>query len=364
MGKRIFFIDNLRTCVILLAIICSAASEFMIYPDSHAYLLAQTRSWGADIFISWSAQIILPVLFFISAFFGSSSLHIHVSRVFFKKKWIRLGWPWLFGVLILAPEPAFFSYLNHDSTISFTDFYLYHFWSDGFSQGQFWFLSLLLGFFLLLIAAKKCSHAFLQRKPASIPGPLFWTGIFILHSLGLYITQSVWSNHWINLLYVFTFRANFLITSLIYFFLGVHAYKYRWLTPHGYTPSAAWLPVFLIISVMYACLLSVYAGPALPVLSAAAASLLSLSGLLALTSVFAKWGNQNTRFTITLAHISYPLYFVSETLLQTTAYFLQPLALGGCFKIILILTLTFIYGYLISKYALIHLPCFKKQYFI
>ena len=90
-------------------------------------------------------------------------------------------------------------------------------------------------------------------------------------------------------------------------------------------------------------------------------SILQLPLLLALLAAFAKWGDIETDKTKLAAGLAYPLYVVSDTLIQNTAYFLQPLSLGAPLKCILTLALSFLYGYMICQYALRHLPCFKTR---
>ena len=152
----------------------------------------------------------------------------------------------------------------------------------------------------------------------------------------------------------------------LYFCFGAYAFRHRWFTAGGYVPSAvhiigAALLLGVVVASSYITMgISVFiSGTLFPLLLFF--SILQLPLLLALLAAFAKWGDIETDKTKLAAGLAYPLYVVSDTLIQNTAYFLQPLSLGMPLKFVLTLALSFLYGYMICKYALRHLPCFKTR---
>ena len=88
--------------------ICFAAlGNFRPFPLLHPYVPAPMHSiegLAIDFLYNLAIVCIVPAIFFISAYFGASSLRIHMIRPYFKSKWTRLGWPWLAGTILLAPE--------------------------------------------------------------------------------------------------------------------------------------------------------------------------------------------------------------------------------------------------------------------
>jgi glucan biosynthesis protein C len=364
MGQRIYFLDNLRTAVIVLAVLGNAAIGFMISPMQQAYVIAGSmdsgqRAIGFDIFVTWLNVFILPVLFFISGYFGASTLRIRLFKPFFQRKWQRIGWPWIFGSLLLAPELAWLKALNSNPDLGFWTFYTQMFWTEDYEQGQFWFLGVLLALFLCLMAAKKLRPNCLRRVTASTLPPWVPIGIILISATASFWLQLLCGNLWFHPLYILVFQPHRLVNGILYFILGVLAFKHRWFTPGGYTPSPYWLVLFALLSVLryaapLASMLYLMIGPLIN-------ATMAMTALLGLLGAFSTWGNQNGQQAVTLASLSYPLYFLHQTLLQNTAWFLNPLAIPGLMKYVLICAITFIYAYLISKYVLLRLPSFRRQ---
>lgn len=358
MGKRLVYLDNLRTVMILLAVLCTALSGFMVYPDVHSYVPSTTQHVAFDIFINGAIAVILGVLFFISGYCNAATLRIHIVQEFLPKKWTRFGLPWIVGAAFLAPELSYIAYISHGGTQGVTDFYSTTFWYDYFTQGQYWFLAVLLVFNLLLAGAKTVSHRCLQHNKA-VPLPPLYAGIFVFALAfllnGAYMTVG---NHWFNIAYVLSFRADYAILSALYFLAGIYASKHCWFSARGYVPTFPWFYAFLVCVVLYGvgslCPMTVLQGPL--------TAILSFTGVLGLIAAFHRFADVNPPKVEEIGTLSYSFYFISEPLVQNTAFFLNPLNVPAFVKILLILAITVIYGYLVSKYALIHLASFKRQF--
>ena len=371
MGKRIHYLDNLRTCLVFAGIFFAALGNFRPFPLLHPYVPAPMHSiegLAVDFLYNLAIVFIVPAIFFISAYFGASSLRIHMIRPYFKNKWTRLGWPWLIGTVLLAPELLYLASRNCGSHGDGPAFSLIHppFWSAYF-QSPFFFIGLLLLFHLALMGAKKWRRSLFQRAAAAPPSAGILAVFYVLQLavaaafFGLLLAAHRAPDFWFPL-YVLYLAA----MSGLYFCFGVYAFRHRWFTAGGYVPSAvhiigAALLLGVIVASSYITMgISVFiSGTLFPLLLFF--SLLQLPLLLALLAAFAKWGDIETDKTKLAAGLAYPLYVVSDTLIQNTAYFLQPLSLGTPLKFILTLALSFLYGYMICKYALRHLPCFKTR---
>ncbi|MCH4178486.1 MAG: acyltransferase family protein [Megasphaera sp.] len=365
--KRIWFLDNLRTFAILAGIVCTIIADYRVFP-AQTVLPASTHWIGFDVCYEGSAAILLAVLFFISGYLGASDLRIHMLQPFFQKKWKRLGWPWLFGALLLAPELAYLSYISQNGSENFIGFYLHWFWTDSFTQGPFWFLGVLILLFLCLMGAKKWHHNILQRQPAAGMTAATVLSIIILQTVLLSVALSQGGMNWFNALYVVTFQPGRLVTCILYFILGVYAFKHRWFTAAGYMPSNRWILALVITALLYviiapyAAILGLFIVSVQPAHTLAfLASFLSLPGLLGGIAIMNRIPHSDGKKAVLLANLSYPFYFLSAFLMENTAYFLHPLAISEGIKVILIVILSTIYGYMLCKYALWHLPCFKKH---
>ena len=371
MGKRIHYLDNLRTFLVFAGICFAALGNFRPFPLLHPYVPAPMHSiegLAIDFLYNLAIVCIVPAIFFISAYFGASSLRIHMIRPYFKSKWTRLGLPWLAGTVLLAPELLYIAGLSYGSHGDGPAFSLIHppFWSAYF-QSPFFFIGLLLLFHLALMGAKKWRRSLFQRAAAAPPSAGILAGFYALQLIvaaaffGLLLAAHRTPDLWFPL-YVLYLAA----MSGLYFCFGVYAFRHRWFTAGGYVPSAvhiigAALLLGVIVASSYITMgISVFiSGTLFPLLLFF--SLLQLPLLLALLAAFAKWGDIETDKTKLAAGLAYPLYVVSDTLIQNTAYFLQPLSLGTPLKFVLTLALSFLYGYMICKYALRHLPCFKTR---
>lgn len=371
MGKRIHYLDNLRTFLVFAGICFAALGNFRPFPLLHPYVPAPMHSiegLATDFLYNLAIVCIVPAIFFISAYFGASSLRIHMIRPYFKSKWTRLGWPWLAGTILLAPELLYLASRSCGSHGDGPAFSIVHlpFWSAYF-QSPFFCIGLLLLFHLALMGAKKWRRSLFQRAAAAPPSAGILAGFYALQLVvaaaffGLLLAAHRTPDLWFPL-YVLYLAA----MSGLYFCFGVYAFRHRWFTAGGYVPSAvhiigAALLLGVVVALSYITMgISVFiSGTLFPLLLFF--SLLQLPLLLALLAAFAKWGDIETDKTKLAAGLAYPLYVVSDTLIQNTAYFLQPLSLGTPLKFILTLALSFLYGYMICKYALRHLPCFKTR---
>lgn len=371
MGKRIHYLDNLRTFLVFAGICFAALGNFRPFPLLHPYVPAPMHSiegLAIDFLHNLAIVCIVPAIFFISAYFGASSLRIHMIRPYFKSKWTRLGWPWLVGTILLAPELLYLASRSCGSHGDGPAFSIVHlpFWSAYF-QSPFFCIGLLLLFHLALMGAKKWRRSLFQRAAAAPPSAGILAGFYVLQLIvaaaffGLLLAAHRTPDLWFPL-YVLYLAA----MSGLYFCFGVYAFRHRWFTAGGYVPSSvhiigAALLLGVVVASSYITMgISVFiSGTLFPLLLFF--SILQLPLLLALLAAFAKWGDIETDKTKLAAGLAYPLYVVSDTLIQNTAYFLQPLSLGTPLKFILTLALSFLYGYMICKYALRHLPCFKTR---
>ena len=366
MGKHVHYLDNLRAGAVWLSIFCAAVVNytFLFRP----YLpMPQPFGLNWHIFYCAAATAILPVVFFLSAYFGAASLRIHMLRPYAKAKWTRLGWPWLIGTLVLLPELLYISRQSWtQAAVSpvLSPFVSAPSWLVYF-QSPFWYTGLLLLFHCALLAAKAWKHAIFQHVEARSPAPALLIALYVVQTGAALACACLSGLDTLNqtrsaVLYL----AYTIVVCAVYFLLGVYAFKRRWFTAKGYVPSLSWLIPAALLSVLSVLLLDGVVDTSFITRTAAfpayAFSIVSLPAFMALLALFAKWCDKETAATKLLAGMAYPLYFLSDTLLQNTAYFLQPLSVSAGLKLILVLALSLIYGYMLCKYALWHLPSFKK----
>ena len=314
--NRFICFDNLRSAAVVLTV---------------AALLLQP--WHA--FHEESAVIAISLVFFISAYFGASALRTHMIPFFLKDKWKRLGWPGLV-LFVLGLEEN---------------------WLTANLPVTSWVLLWLFLLFAGLALAKHVSHNFLQHRAAARPSLPFLIGFFIILSAVLFLCQTCLPKTWI-LPYFAAFRPDWLVLAAFAFALGVYAFRHRWFTASGYQPSGKLLFAFAVMAGVYAALMSAHSTG---IVTALVPALLLLASIFGLSGWFQAQFNSHTSWSHTLHRISYGFFFVSEPIILHVMWFLQPLSVALWLKVVLTAVILVIYGFLLCRYALLHIPCFKSK---
>ena len=170
-GNRIPFLDNLRTFVIFLVVLCHAGgvyessglwASFWIVDDPSVNNLSGLVNVVLDI-------LMMPTLFFISGYWAPASLGRRTGWTFAKAKFTRLMLPWLVSVLTLIPlYKVIFLYSRNLPQESWTS---YFHWSNGiWSQNWLWFLPVLFGFNMLYLLLSRVK---IRVPSISLKGAVF-----------------------------------------------------------------------------------------------------------------------------------------------------------------------------------------------
>ncbi len=173
---RIYWLDNLRTFMIFLVVLCHAGGVyessgtwafFWIVDDPSTNNLSGILFLILDIFI-------MPTIFFISGFFTPLSLKNKKGWAFLKSKFKRLIIPWIIAVLTLIPlYKVIFLYSRNLPQESWTT---YFHWSNGiWSQNWLWFLPVLFLFNILYLLFSKVK---IRIPNISLKGAVF--GSFLM----------------------------------------------------------------------------------------------------------------------------------------------------------------------------------------
>lgn len=314
--NRFIYFDNLRSAAVILTL---------------AALLLQP--WKA--FYEESAVVAISIVFFISAYFGASALRIRTIPFFLKDKWKRLGWPGLVLLLLGIEEQLVTASLPVTS----------------------WVLPWLFLLFAALSLVKHVNHNVLQHRTASRPSVVFLLIFIIVLSIVLFFCQAFLPQT-LSIPYIAHIRPDWLVLSAFAFALGVYAFRHRWFTSTGYLPKGNGILGFVIMAIVYAVWMP---GNGATVLTALTPTLLLIASVLGLTACFHSQFNKHSAWSHTLHRISYGLFFISEPIILHVVWFLQPLAVAAWLKVLLTAIILAIYGYLLCRYALLHIPCFKSK---
>ncbi|MHB9294649.1 putative Glucans biosynthesis protein C [Pillotina sp. SPG140] len=169
--KRIYFLDNLRSLIVILVLILhsgasyGAGVEFWPFHDANL-------SGAIDFFMFLCDVFLMAVMFFIAGYFAFPSLVKKGTFRFLKDKLKQIGIPWIVIILFLLPVIDYIHYVNYCTVQSapitaFPEYWVLSIkkiaefrtgWMDmskylnmneAFYQRYMWFLSLLMLFFVI-----------------------------------------------------------------------------------------------------------------------------------------------------------------------------------------------------------------------
>lgn len=368
--RRVYFLDNLRAFVILLVIVLHGSMTYMAYAPSWWYVLDPENSLFFTALVLLIDVPIMLILFFIAGYFALPSLQKRETGLFLKDKLVRIGLPWIFGVLVLAPPTAYLIYYSRDVPVSLGQFWMTDFWGVMYQQSVYWFLGILFLAFGLLSLVYILSPALSELKQTvAHPSWLLLVGFGALMTAGyLLINQFYPQDAWTHAWYLFMFQPLRVPLYFGYFGLGIYAYYRGWFTPAGYRPRlAVWLPLFVISGLLYVgyrfiipsevqTTLLLKTGNALLFNSFCLASLLTGAGL------FERYFNVATPFWRSQATNSYGIYYVHPLILYPLALIFIPVDLPLFLKAGVVIMLAMLLSWAVSAFVLKKAPLLRKVF--
>ena len=152
MKTRVYFLDNLRTFLILLVVILHAGMTYEQGFDSF-WIVSDPAKWDAIALVRMYLDLfVMFMMFFISGYFISNSLQHKSSWEFIKSKFKRIMIPWIIAVFTLIPAyKAIFLFargLPQEELVSY--FHIFQrtgtdlaFFANNPTQNWLWFLPVL-----------------------------------------------------------------------------------------------------------------------------------------------------------------------------------------------------------------------------
>jgi len=369
---RIHSLDNLKWTIVWLMVIFHAAMCYMAYAPEWWYVADSARPlFSATAFVCWTDIFIMPVMFFISGYFGLMSFSKHGYRNFWKGKLRHIVAPWLFGAMVIAPFIAYLMLATRKSPTSFLEFYTTLFWGPYYQQAHYWYLGALTALYGILTVLCLLFPRFVQKSSASsqtlrIPAFLFLFSFISIGIISSYIHPDTWSFYG----YVLVLQPVRIPTYIAVFFLGTWAWKAGWFTHEGYTPVCLpWCVTFLITGLLYLWQklfpVMVPASPAILVwINAFCQSAFTVSALFALLALFHRHFNHSTRITSALSETSYGVYYLHQPILFPLVWLFVAFPLSSPVKLLLVSLITLTICFLLSRHILNTVPvlrdCFRS----
>jgi hypothetical protein len=309
----------------------------------------------------------MPILFFAAGYFALPSLLRHGTAGFVRGKLVRLGAPWVFGVVVLAPLITYMSYVSRGVPTSYLDFWTGDFWGPMFQQAVYWFLGVLLALFLLLAWAWEASPRLRAWSPApSRPGPWFFP-VFIALTAGgaILLSPTTGLDDWVPFGWLFVVQPARLGFYAGYLVLGIVAERRGWLTPDGYRPDVAtWVAAAFATAIAYIGYRLTGNPDTVPERIAAGLlfSAFCVAALMAGLAVFGRWGSWTGRAWRALAANSFGIYYVHPLILYPLALALVGVPIPALAKVVILVPVTAVGSLAVSELVLRRFPGVRRAF--
>ncbi len=365
--KRIYFLDNLRSFIVLLVVVFHASMAYMPNAPWWWYVLDSQRSPFFDCFVLLNDVFMMPTLFFIAGYFAVRSLTRSGTAHFVRDKIGRLIIPWIIGVVFFAPAVTYFIYVTRSIVPPPYLYYWFHlFFGESYQQAHYWFLGVLALFCLILALFYQQGWLKLTLLKAAKPSNAFFAGFLLLGTAGFFAVNTVVNDYeWVNVKYLLIIQPTRLVLYVMYFMLGIYACRRQWFTSGGYCPRPfIWGASAIVTGSLFIGSKLVFAKNTAVFVMAANAflhTLFCLCAVFALLGVFHRWVNSRSYLWRRLSANSYAIYFVHQFPVFSLNYMLLTYSEGPFVKFVLSATLALLISYIACELIIGKVPLFSGK---
>jgi len=366
---RMYFLDNLRSFIILLVVVYHAALAYMVRGPQWYYVIDTQKDFLFNVVVIVSDVFVMPMMFFIAGFFGIQSLTRKGQTAFWRDKIVRIVIPYFVGILFLAPAINYIYFLSRfDTPPAYLDYWANIFFTLARQHAHLWFLGVLTLFFLAL------SLAYHFYKPLgnvvsqpTLPASKFMIGFGLITSIAFFgVKQFVDDYTWIMVNHVLMFQPTRCVLYIFYFALGIYAYRQQWFTISGYMPGIKfWLPAAVVLGSIYTQYRIMFWSKRDLLLVMIGNDVLycffCLTAAFALIALFHGWMNDTSKLLGKLAANSYPIYFIHQPIVMLLILALRDYQLNIFVKYLIVCFLGIIICYLVCEYLLAQIPSFRSR---
>lgn len=282
MTKNIWYFDNLRFVLAAFVVMWHSASA---YTGSGSWPISESEGsafvYGIKTLLD---AITMPLFFYIAGYFALPSLQKKGVRGFIQAKFWRILVPWTLSLLLIVP---FVEWVARIAKGGLAQEYLgvwiwqmnrmldphLGFVGSGFYQRYMWFLSLLFGFYMLLVLAYKLRPAWFNADRSELLQLSFKKArcfkfivavlgitvlpMFVVILLVLIIGNSSSPEPFISVFNILQFQSSRLLIYLTYFILGILTVRNHWIERGIFDHRRLWTFVFAISTSLYFVLMNV-----------------------------------------------------------------------------------------------------------
>lgn len=404
--NRMFFLDNMRSFVVLgVVMLHSGCAYLKLNPW---WPVADTSNPVVGAITLFLDVFVMPLLFFIAGYFALPSIQGKKTFSFLSGKLKRLGIPWIICLVSVIPAYFFiYHYTRNNLTapMSYGDTWLtlmknfsafstmlidarnrtqFH-QSYHMHQSYLWFLSLLLVFFLFFTLVYKMKQDWFDREhlPVAPANTSVFSTLKFLFIVGflsnLYsviavrvmmaATETTDAEAWITLGNILIFQPSRLFIYIIYFSLGIMAFKKKWFERGAFfNRISTWMTAFVLLLACYFYVsgkLMSYVAIQAPsevikktwLAFSLVRNLLAASILGVIASLAIRFWNRPSKFNQSLSANSYNIYLTHLifVLLFQLMLFTVP-GMPAVFKFALVSALSILCAYLVSQFLIKPFP--------
>jgi len=227
--QRYYYLDYMRGCLLLILAIDHSGHAYAQTWGRLHFLEDFDRSVVFDVVYMFSNSMVMPGLFFLAGLFTTISLEKHGVVGFFKRRFIRLGLPFILGIPLLGPLLVYPSnVLVEGLHYSLGEYITHYYFNNDLSvSGPFWVLYaifLYAGIAALLYSLVPPFRSLLRWGGATIIRFPLRSAIciIILSAFILTLSDYYWSAiYWIKLWWIFGIQGGRFLFLILYFFIGL-----------------------------------------------------------------------------------------------------------------------------------------------
>jgi len=343
-GRKVEF-DYLRAFAVTLVLCHHAVSAYTTFASINfenpivtvSPVVNQLRWPWFDLIVAFNETYFMPLLFFISGMFVWQSLATKGARKYLKGRMIRLGLPFIIGVVFLIPL-AYYPAVLQVGQLTGVEFQYGVFWlgmiRSGFgTAGPLWFLWLLLAFNCLATLLYRVTplpgYLITGRSTIIFGHPVAFFGVLLGISIAVYLPVAliIGPLKWIGI-GPFHAQASRIMLYLVYFLAGTavgvcgfdcSAFRSDGaLTKHWWV----WLAVGLMSFILFIITLVVFTAMNRTIVSEFSFVVCCGATVLGMTGLFLRFAKRRIGVLDSLSENSYGIYIVHFVFVTWLQYLL------------------------------------------
>jgi peptidoglycan/LPS O-acetylase OafA/YrhL len=370
-GERIAGFDAMRLVLVLFVIMLHAAMTYMMFVPQWWYVIDENKSFSMALVVVFLDSFPMSALFFLAGYFAPPSLSKRGFFGFIRDKFMRIGLPWILGVILVAPFFAYASYVKYGiGPVTALGFIKNCFFGPFYQQGHYWFLGVLFLFLLVYAAYRKIraeGRGTAGARAGKIPPSTLISALWLVSAVSYYLAAYFIkpAEEWVNIGYVLYFQHARFVGYAGFFALGIYGHRAGWFREGGWAPSPArWGAAGIVSSALLLCwkfLMApgISAGTNM-ILDAVLYNSMMIAMTFFLTGLFIKKRPPFENAVKILSPHSYSIYWLHQIAWLPFAYFLKPYSVNVMIKWAACSLFTVFACYLGSAYFLKRAPLLRR----